>query len=69
MKERAKLYRPQTDRKTHTLAKRLSGIAMMPSSSQPQQPPSNKRPNLGYGLSHPVPPAKPQDVNMKPPGK
>lgn len=33
MKERAKLYKPQTERKTHAISKRLSGIGMMPSSS------------------------------------
>ncbi len=35
MKERAKLYKPHSDRKTHTLSKRL-GIALMSSSSSQQ---------------------------------
>ncbi len=33
MKERAKLYKPQTERKTHAISKRLSGIGMNSSSS------------------------------------
>ena len=69
MKERAKLYKPQTERKTHTLSKRLSGIAMMPSSSQSNTGAANKRFNLGDGQHQQVPPQKQQDTNMKPPGK
>ena len=69
MKERAKLYKPQTERKTHTLSKRLSGIAMMPSSSQSNNGAANKRFNLGDGQHQQVTPQKQQDANMKPPGK
>jgi len=69
MKERAKLYKPQRDRKTHTLSKRLSSGGINPSSSQSQQQPSNKRLNTGESLSQSASQGKQQDVNMKPPGK
>ena len=69
MKEHAKLYKPQTDRKTHSLSKRLSAGAMISSSSQPNLGAVDKRLNLGGGQSLQVPPPKQQDVNMKSPGK
>jgi hypothetical protein len=69
MKEHAKLYKPQSDRKTHTLSKRLSTGSMMSSSSQPNLGAVDKRLNLGDGKSLQVPPPKQQDVNMKAPGK
>ena len=69
MKERAKLYKPQTERKIHNLSKRLRGIAMIPSSSQQNSGAANKRFNLGDGQHQQVPPQKQQDTNMKPPGK
>jgi hypothetical protein len=49
MKEHAKLYKPQTDRKTHSLSKRLSAGSMMSSSSQPNPGAVDKRLNLGGG--------------------
>lgn len=69
MKERAKLYRPQTERKTHTISKRLKIGAMHSGASQSHQQPKNKPPGNFDGQSQQMAPPKQQDTNMKPPGK
>ena len=49
MKERAKLYRPQTDRKVHTLSKRLSSGSSITGAIDSTSGTSQKRMNLGGG--------------------
>ena len=49
MKERAKLYRPQSDRKVHTLTKRLSSSSSISGTSESGTGAQNKRQNLGAG--------------------
>ena len=69
MKERAKLYKPQTDRKVHTLSKRLSSGTSIMASSESNSGAQNKRPNLGSGMQIQQQQVKQQDTMMKPPGK
>ena len=49
MKERAKLYKPQTERKVHTLSKRLSASSAVSNSSLSNPGAQIKRVKLGDG--------------------